>query len=253
MVAKQAAKVAGTGIGAALGGFFTNPAVLLISALGIGLFIFRDKISEFFSSAISDFEFPEFKFPDFNITLPEFNFPDFEFPEFPSFDFPTLPNLCSLFGIGCDEQTEDFESSEGLLTQGERDLCQCGSSIVQDSSGLVTETCKQCGPPPQMNPDLLDEPSDAELFAKDFPEPFVEPPPPIVVDPALDIPEDVIFEGGGPSFIGGSIGQNPVDTLTEVIDLFPKISASGAANFLFQFSGISPSEAIKLKDFQKFI
>jgi len=35
-------------IGQGLGGFFNNPSTLALAALGIGLFIFRDKISSFF-------------------------------------------------------------------------------------------------------------------------------------------------------------------------------------------------------------
>jgi len=77
------------------------------------------------------------------------------------------------------------------------------------------------------------------------------PPIPIIVDPELETEGD--FTGGGPSFIGGSIGQTPVTTLFQVLDLFSGFSASQAANFLFQFSGISPSDALELEQFQKFI
>jgi len=234
MVAQKAAKVAGTGIGAAVGGFFTNPAVLILAALGIGLFIFRDKISSFIQEGISSIKLPD-------INLPDINFPDF--PEFPSFDFP---DLCSVFGIGCEAEAEeeDFETSPEVAAAPD---CVCGTNIVQDASGAITVNCKACDTPPPFR--------DAEMFAEDFPEEFVEQTPPdipaIVIDPELETEGE--FTGGGPSFIGGSIGQTPVTTLFQVLDLFSGFSASQAANFLFQFSGISPSDALELEQFQQFI
>jgi len=249
-VAKSGARVAGTGIGSTIGGFLTSPfglGILGVAALVGGLFVFRDKISEFFQNAL--------KIPDININLPDLP----TLPDLPP--LPTLPPniLCTLFGIGCDEPPEEpIESSEGLFTQEERDLCQCGTSIVQDASGLVTETCITCQPPPPPNPMLDEEPSDAELFAMDFPEPFVDPPPPppepdlppVIVDPFLETEGE--FMGGGSGFIGGSIGQTPITTLFQVLDLFSGFSASQAANFLFQFSGISPEEALNLDQFKQF-
>jgi len=123
--------------------------------------------------------------------------------------------------------------------------CVCGTNIIQDASGAITVNCKACDTPDPFR--------DAEMFAEDFPEPIPEPPPlpPIVIDPELEVEGE--FTGGGPSFIGGSIGQTPVTTLFQVLDLFPSFSASQAANFLFQFSGISPSEALELEQFQEFI
>jgi len=93
-----------------------NPSLIALAALGIGLFIFRDRISGFFSDITGGIKgakeigetvsvlnenllgnlkgiqdilsgdiFKDFKFPEF--TLPEFKFPEFKFPEF------TLPEL----------------------------------------------------------------------------------------------------------------------------------------------------------------
>jgi hypothetical protein len=50
------------------------------------------------------------------------------------------------------------------------------------------------------------------------------------------------FKGGGVSFIGGTIRENPVDTLSEVLNIFPQLSASQAADFLNEHSGILPSQ-----------
>lgn len=46
----------------------------------------------------------------------------------------------------------------------------------------------------------------------------------------------------------GGLGFNPVNTLSEVINLFPELSASQARNFLFEFgSNLSPEEALRLR------
>jgi len=246
-IAKSGARVAGSGIGGGIGGFLSSPfglGLLGITAIGVTLFIFKDRIGEFFAG-LKFPEFPEIKFPEFpTITFPEF--PTIVFPP-----FPTLPpppdlsgfNLCSLFGIGCDEvppPPPELVEDTGLLTSDERDQCACGTSIVQDIQGNVNEMCLPCGPPPPPPLDEIPPP----------PPDLTPPPPPIIIDPELDVEGD--FEGGGPSFIGGSIGQTPITTLFQVLGLFPGLSASGAANFLFQFSGISPSDALNLEQFMQF-
>jgi len=106
-----------------------NPTLIALGALGIGLFIFRDKISGFFSDItggiegakelgetakvlnenllsnlkgiqdllsgefFKDFKLPEFKFPEFNFDFPEFKFPEFNFPivEIPVIPSPDVP------------------------------------------------------------------------------------------------------------------------------------------------------------------
>jgi len=74
--------------GGFLGGIFNNPGIVIIAALAITLFIFRDKISEAFAN------FDPFKnltnpFENFEITNPfeDFEFPTFENP-FADFEFP---------------------------------------------------------------------------------------------------------------------------------------------------------------------
>jgi len=67
MVARQA--------GSFLGGIANNPGIIAIAAIGLTLFIFRDRISEFFAGL---------KFPEF---------PPIEFPEFPTIEFPEFPEF----------------------------------------------------------------------------------------------------------------------------------------------------------------
>jgi len=245
-VATSGAKVAGTGIGAAAGRFISNPRVLLLAALGIGLFVFRDKISDFFAGL---------KFPEIN--LPEINFPEFDFPEFPT--LPPLPTACSLFGIGCEEEgTNGTNGGGGFEFPNLCSLFGIGCDEPDqplteedqfDDSGLAGIDLTPSGEP------AVDF-NDAEIFAEDFPEEPTgtfgdqTPPPPIIIDPDLETEGE--FVGGGPSFIGGSINETPVTTLFQVLDLFGGFSASQAANFLFQFSGISPTEALDLDQFKSF-
>ena len=61
-----------------------------------------------------------------------------------------------------------------------------------------------------------------------------------------ELPTKQTFEGGGVSFIGGTIRENPIDTLSEVLIEFPELTASQAADFLNEFSGILPSQVDKI-------
>jgi len=76
--------------GGFLGSFLSNPfglGLLGVAALGITLYIFRDKISGFFqsgfdsiSSGLVNIELPDINLPDIN--FPNFNFPEITFPDF---------------------------------------------------------------------------------------------------------------------------------------------------------------------------
>lgn len=235
MVAKRAGQFAG--------GFLNSPfgvGLLAIGAIGVTLFIFKDRISEFFGGL----KFPEVTLPTINlpdITFPTFEFPEFptiEFPEFPSFEFPSFefPDFSNLFVSGGGELPDLPTSPEitaEIESQGGGPIGPC--DIKQDAQGNVTIVCQDDAP--------------MDMFSG-VPSPPPLPPPPITVDPFLETEGE--FVGGGPSFIGGSIGQTPLTGLFQVLDLFPGFSASQAANFLFQFSGILPSEALGLSQFEQF-
>jgi len=53
-----------------------------------------------------------------------------------------------------------------------------------------------------------------------------------------------VFTGGGVGFQGGFVSPTPITTLTQVLDLFPQLTASQAADFLGEFSGILPEAAL---------
>jgi len=221
--------------GSFLGSIANNPGIIAIAAIGLTLFIFRDRISEFFAGL---------KFPE----IPAIEFPEFpaiEFPEFP--EFPELPDFGKLF--------EDFFStftgggngelqpppagdlpSEGLGDVTIPEGCFVNSQgIIECPTPPTFDVCQSfpelCEPTPPMDPALLDEPSDAELFAKDFPEPFDEPEgPEPPFEPPIDLPEG--FTGEGISFEGGTIFERDpcFMSLSEIIDAGLASSASAAAN-----------------------
>jgi len=207
--------------GSFLGGIFNNPGVVILGALAIGLLFFQKDIRNAFGSlgaGLGDIKLPA-------ITLPEFKFPEIKLP--------------SIFGNGLEKPLKMVEDT-GLLTSEELAKCECGSSIVQDAFGNVNQTCKPCqelqttGVLPDeafqpdsvgMNPALALEPSDAELFAKDFPEPFS----PVIVS---NLPSGFeVFQTPGSSFVGAQINPTPIEnlSLSQIIDKF-MVTASQAAN-----------------------
>jgi len=206
--------------GSFLGGIFNNPGIVILGALAIGLLFFQKDIKNAFGSlgqGLGNITLPEINLPTINlptINLPEIKFPEFKFPEI---TFPTI------FGNGLEKPLKMVEDT-GLLTQEETLACECGTSITQDAFGNVNNVCKQCatvGP----NPALALEPSDAELFAKDFPEPFS----PVIVS---NLPSGFdVFQTPGSSFVGAAINPTPIQnlSLSQIIDKF-SVTASQAAN-----------------------
>ena len=85
-------------------------------------------------------------------------------------------------------------------------------------------------------------PSESEIIISSLPISTSQQRPEIV----SELPTQQEFASGGVGFIGGTIRENPVDTLSEVIDLFPQLTASQAADFLNEFSGISPTDALRI-------
>jgi len=232
--ASAASRTAGRGIGATIGTALSSPfglGTLGVVALLGGLIIFRDRISSFFAgipaaaaAGLGDIniQLPEIKFPE--IKLPEINFPDITLPSFPTI---LPPNF---FGGGELEQPQKMVEDTGLLP--DPTVCECGSSIVQDAFGNVNQVCKQCeGPisntfPQGMDPALLLEPSDAELFASQAP----------TLTPAQEFVSNLpqgfeAFQTEGSSFVGAQINPTPIQnlSLSQIIDQFG-VTASQAAN-----------------------
>jgi len=252
--------------GSFLGGLANNPAIVIIALVLGGLFIFKDRISEAFASlgesisgGIGDITLPEINLPTIN--LPEINFPEFPaFPELPDFsglfqqqqDF--LTNFINQFNLGISpdipKPTKMVEDT-GLLP--DPSICQCGSTITQDAFGNVQQLCKPCAAQdtslPSQDPSLNVPSGDlGGLFGGgllDF----------LGLTPAQEFaiqsqgginitPQDNFGIGGGPSFIGGTttFGNNIVDTLSEVLAIFPQLTASQAADALAENTGLTANQ-----------
>ena len=190
-------------IGKGLGGFFSSPFGLGLLALG-AIFIFRDKISEFFQSGFESIGsglggvnlniLPSVELP--SVDLPSFELPSFEFPSF------QLPDI---FGA-----PEEPAPQEPLITT---------------TFGTVPESA-----PP--------------IVIGDF-NPFatIGDETGIVVAPKDEF--GLVEVTPGSTFTGAGIttfGDNLVDTLSEVLSIFPQLSASQARDALEEFPGLTGSQ-----------
>jgi len=270
--AKAGARTAGAGVGA----FFSNPIVAGITLLLGALLIFRGDITKGLSGfkfpelnlPFSDFEFPsfDFKFPDF--TFPEFKFPEITFPEFPA--FPELPDFASIFETFSKQFTsptevptlEEGEEGTGLLEgfvggEGGEPKLPEGKNLFQ----TVFESIFGKDPTPtqefQAGKVGLSGLSGTQELINFFGFPFAPKeetekeieqfvPTPSTVISLLPDPQE--FGIGGTNVSGlpifGTIQETPITTLSQVLDLFPNLTASQAADFLGEFSGILPAAAL---------
>jgi len=230
MVIKQVSGAAGSGAGGFLGGFFNNPGVIIISAIAILLLFFQGDIRKAFENLgkidITLPEFPEITLPEFpEITLPEF-------PELPDFGqiFADLFKMFPGTSGGVLPLPPDVENT-GLLTEEQRAACKCGTSIIQDIQGDVSETCLPCDIPEEGDPDFIGPiQPEPPFMLPEIPEPeppFEEPEP---FEPPIELPAG--FVGAGPSFEGGTIFERDpcFMTLNEIIEAGLASSASEAAN-----------------------
>jgi len=253
--AKKGAAVAGAGAGGFTGGFFSSPTFLILGALVVGLVFFGGDIRKAFGSLgesfgkIGDFQLPDISLPD--ITFPSIEFPDITFPSF-DIDFPDVSNIFGAAGeqatdffAGLQEQFNQF--LEGIGGNGGGGLplppdvedtglipdvatvCPCGSTVVQDIMGDVSQTCIPCpGVPEEGDPDFIGPVQPDESFMLPETEPFTPPitPP---TPPGPELPPG--FVGGGPSFEGGSIFETNdcFLSLNQLIDKYG-VTASQAAN-----------------------
>jgi len=213
MVAKEA--------GSFLGGFFNNPGLVAI-ALGIGaLLVFRKPIQEAFASfgenfgKIPDITLPEIKFPEIKFPeWPEFKFPEwpeFKFPEWPEYKFPEWPQV--------EDPLNLFDFFNNLFKGNGEGVMQ--EPLITTTFGTVPES-----PPP--------------IVIGDF-NPFQT----IGTETDIIVPKgDELGLGGGPSFISGvtTFGSNIVDSLSEVLNIFPNLTASQARDTLEEFQGLTASQ-----------
>jgi len=198
-----------------------NPSFLALAALGVGLFIFRDKISGFFSDITGgaqgtaqvaktagilaeNFESfltltpkaddPIFGESGFFAGIGEF-FSNFKLPEFPSFELPSFPSF-----------------PEAIPEEGDPAFV----GPVQPQEPFMLPPTLPITPPQDFGvtvaPNLLDQ----------------------IIAP---------FTGGGVSFEGGTIFETPIEnlSLSQIIDQF-MVTASQAADIKAQAIGFTPEE-----------
>jgi len=195
-----------------VGGLSKNPSFVALAGLGIVAFIFRDKISSFFSDITGGVETAQEVGQTVGILndnlqgnltglqdilsgkiLEDVQLPKIELPTF-NFDFGSI-----LSGLFPQEPT--------------------AIPTVQESSPLLEQVFR----PLDFNTERTDVSFGTEII----------------------VPQgDELNLGGGLSFIGGTttFGDNLVDTLTEVLRAFPQLSASQARNLLDDNQGLTQSQ-----------
>jgi len=229
MVLESASRNTGSFLGGGLGGFLSSPfglGTLGVIALGVTLFIFRDKISDFFSKA-----FKGAVDTDINI-LPNIELPTFEGFELPTLEIPPFPSLAQL-----------FPATQGPVQQREIDVIPDTTGGLAERRRGLDDFIAQQGPILDPNRPLnLDQ---VAAFAQPMQQ-LIEPIRTILGGSnSLIVPQgDELNLGGGPSFIGGTttFGGNLVDTLSEVLNIFPGLTASQARDALSENQGLSASE-----------
>jgi len=263
--------------GSFLGGIANNPGIIILGlALG-ALFIFRDRISEAFAAipgAVAG------GIGDININLPSINLPEITLPALPELpDFASI--FENFFNQQKDISGETFEQNGAPGMFGEGTTLDTGTGVIEGETPPMVDLGVS---PSQLDPtgeisfnqlksqvfDTLTQtlgltPGAAFAALKDvsfqdglkgldavlqsFNQPFTPPNQP---DQDLGFDDTVLnligtsqeFTGGGVGFQGGVINPTPITSLSQVIDLFPGITASQAADFLGEFSGILPEAAL---------
>jgi len=256
--------------GSFLGGIANNPGIVILGGLAIALLFFQNDIRKAFGSLgaglgdidikLPDIKFPDLKFPDFS--FPDFSFPDITFPEFkfPEFTFPDLfgqgtitppeqdpagdPDLSIGLAGGIQQRRADLE--RGLL---ERELAEADiplRDIQDDIEGLtpaqrfafiergvipggfeviggILKQIMEAAPSNLLNQEGLISDQKVSSFLLD--------------DPLKQ------FEGGGVSFIGGSIFETPLANLTlnQIINMF-NVTASQASSLRREAQGFPSTE-----------
>jgi len=248
----------------AAGGFFNNPSTFALAAIGIGLFLFRDKISDFFqkgfdslSEGLVNIELPDLNLGDVNIANP-----------FEGFD------LNKFFGL----DSSSSIAGETVPTGTDGSTITIPADTIVNPDGTVSSSTS-----PILNLDdesrqaAIDALNANKILNETFQDPFFgdselvsafnqtefEKRRDAVLDSnlvneitapirtMLDSSDTIIVPaadelniGGGLSFIGGTttFGDNIIDTFSEVLNIFPNLRANEIDDLLLQNVGLSGSE-----------
>jgi len=233
--------VKASSVGKGIGGFFTSPfglGIVGVAALGVGLFVFRDKISDFFQRSLDGL---------FNIELPEIALPDFTFPNI------FIDNTSTIAG-----ETVPFGDDGSTVTIPEDTIIDPITGIVTSSTPPILDLSEQARQEALRQLEINRRRSIAEQALSEIPieedisgaefnaarneaafRARQQIAAPILSDQNVqtDI-EGNQFSGGGLSFIGGSVTETPIRFLSlgQIIDRFD-VSASKAADIRARAGG----------------
>lgn len=235
---------------------------LLIAVAGLGAIFFITREIRGAGQDLAKFG-ENFKFPELP-SLPDITFPEIKLPSL----FPTSESVISPDPTQQTDQ-QQIDIFGRTLTDTEEDEInkiakQLEEGVKVTPSGFdpqsdPTKFVPPVGEPqftgreedrPKFEAGLIDQfgrplttlPETSQTSIVDDIKKMISPKPELI----SELPTEQTFQSGGVGFIGGTIRENPIDTLSEVINLFPELSSSQARDFLNEFSGISPTDALRI-------
>jgi len=227
----KVSREAGSFLGGGLGGFLSSPfglGSLGVVALGLTLFIFRDKISDFFSKGLSDIGSG---LGNVSINLPEINFPEIKFPEI------TLPEITlpDIFGGNGDDKSILAGEEKVPIGGGFTADIPADTTIDPDTGIVTSPTPPILNIPPDIEKELKETIQERNLRAREAASGVNQ------VQTELETGQQ--FFGFGQSFEGGVIRETPIQnlSLSQIIDRF-MVTASQAADIRAQAIGFTPEE-----------
>jgi len=195
-----------------------NPSILALAALGIGLFIFRDKISGFFSDITGGVQGTA-QIAQLGGTLGS----------------NLQGNLTGIQDILSGKILENFQlpTFELPTAQGDQgSLFGAGQQVGGFFAGITDFFNSLLNPLPEAGGEIA-------IPAAPIPAPDLSIPVAPGIAPTVIAP----FQGGGISFEGGQIFETPIEnlSLSQIIDKF-MVTASQAANIKAIAEGFTPEE-----------
>jgi len=220
-----------------------NPSFLLLAGVGVALFVFRDKISDFFSTITGGIEAAATAGEisqglltnlqgNLTGTTNLLNQLTSDFGQFQQDVGTNFASIGDLFGNLFNQPppetfTPPVRTDEVIVDPNDISNCECGG-VIESQHGITFAVCNECQAQTQPIQDIL---PNQPASISDFVNRFVLP---IPIQENFNVQSDIegnVFRGGGQSFIGGSVTEIPVDRLSlgGIIDRF-NVTASQAAD-----------------------
>ena len=212
--------------GSFLGGITNNPGAVIILIVIAAIVLFRNDIRGAFAG-LGNIQLPAIKLPE--IQLP--SLPEIQLPSLPSlpeggFQFPQIqfPDIFNIFGPPAPEVMP-------MMIREPLGLEEFGPP-APGQARIVDEILTPEGGILQTPTSLMD------FINRILPTRQLES---ITIAPSIQ--SEAGFMGGGPSFIGGTIFETPIErlSLSQIIDRFG-VSASRAASIRAEAQGFTPEE-----------